>query len=59
MDRSVESETVANVAVPEFEITPEMIDAGTGAFCEYDPIMWTDDEIVEEIFTAMIRARTK
>lgn len=39
----------------ELEITPEMIDAGVGELCRYDPDYETESSAVERIFTAMVR----
>jgi len=38
------------------EITPEMIQAGAEALCAHDCRFSSDDEAVENIFRAMVRA---
>ena len=50
------SEGIANVDVSEIEITPEMIEAGTEAFCGYDSRFEGPEDVVAEIFQAMVVA---
>ena len=46
---------IANVDVPEIEVTPKMIEAGVEAFLCHDGKVDSEEETVKEIFRVMYR----
>jgi hypothetical protein len=52
----METSKVADDAIDDIEVTPEMTDAGVGALYGFDRRFYTDEEIVSAIFRAMIVA---
>lgn len=43
----------------EIKITPEMIEAGYGAYVNHDPMFFTIEEIIKSIYVAMVQTRRK
>lgn len=43
--------------VPEFEVTPEMIEAGVSVLCAVDTTFESEAEWVKRIYRAMVAAR--
>lgn len=50
---------IADIAVPEIEITPEMLKAGIKAFMDYDSRFEQESDAVIEIFEAMWAAKVR
>ena len=50
------SEDIANVELPEIEITPEMTEAGALVMVRYDPGFANEYDIAAEVFKVMLKA---